>query len=258
MWDPDLDKQLKMIGQRENLPDNTAVPFLIEDWLPPMPGRQILVMGADDCTSANRIDQDAKEIMRYDSQDPSESTDSLGVVEFITGDPQSLPCDSHCFDLLICSFLSARMAITKERLQEFARLLRPDGHLLIMDNMVPGSRLRGKKARQLRAAGEYINSWMKLRNPQHKHYLSEDAWIDLLIDTQFSIRGTAIREKTEDFDTWAECYSPGRDGRIRLQAMLVQAPEKALGFLTPERSGDRIAFRLTELFILAMMGKGAE
>ena len=247
-----------MTGSRDNHPDNTAVSFLIEDWLTPMPGRQILVMGADDCTSANRIDQLAREMVSFDSKDPGESTNSTGVVEFITGDPQSLPPDSHRFDLLISPFLSARMAITREILQAFTRLLRSDGHLLIMDNMIPGSRLRGKKARQLRTAGEYINSWMKLRNPQHKHYLSEDAWIDLLTDTQFSIRGTAIREKTEDFDTWAECYSPGRDGRIRLQAMLVQAPEKALGFLTPERSGDRIAFRLTELFILAMMGKGAE
>ncbi|MFL7838278.1 MAG: class I SAM-dependent methyltransferase [Candidatus Promineifilaceae bacterium] len=248
-----------MTDQQDIYPDSTAVPFPIEAWLTPKPDRQILVLGVNDCPPANKIDQLAREIIvRYDSKDSGEPTNLSGVVEFDTGDPRSLPYDSHHFDLLICSFLSARMAVTKEGLQEFTRLLRPDGHLLIVDNVVPGSRLRGKKARQLRTAGEYINTWMRLRNSQHKPYLSEDNWIDLLTDAQFNIRQRATLEKPEDFDTWADRYSPSHDDRIRLQAMLVQAPEKVHGFLTPRKSGDRIAFRMTEIFILATMAPNAD
>jgi hypothetical protein len=61
-----------------------------------------------------------------------------------------------------------------------------------------------------------------------------------------------------DFDSWAGYYSPSPNNRLRLKAMLVQAPEKVRCFLTPLESGDRIAFRMTEVFILAKMARGAE
>jgi SAM-dependent methyltransferase len=250
-----------MTDQRGNHLDGTAVPFPIGDWLTPKSDSQILIVGADDVTSTNRSELLAREIALSDWRHSREKnsdgapTNSPARVEFITGVSRSLPYDSNRFDLLVCHFLSARIRITKETLQELARVLHPEGHLLIIDNVVPGSRLRGNKARQLRTAGDYINAWMRLRNSQHKLYLSEDAWIGLLTDAQFSIQQMSTLVKIEDFGTWVDCYSPDREDRIRLQAMLVQAPEKALGFLTPERSGDRIAFRLTELIILATMSK---
>ena len=99
---------------------------------------------------------------------------------------------------------------------------------------------------------------MKLRNPLHNNYLGQDDWNDLLADCNWKIQQTATRETPLDFYAWVNCFSPSTQNRLRLQAMLVQAPEKVYGFLTPLESGDRIAFRLTEIFILATMAKKTE
>lgn len=244
--------------------DQTAGPFATADWLSPTPGRHILVTGTYENTTTGSVDQLVEEILRRDTpnlgtnNDDRENSGRPSALEYYPGDPFALPYDSGRFDLVIVAFLSSRVEIKRELLQEFGRVIRPDGHLLIIDNLVPGSRLRGKKARQLRLAGEYVNAWMKLRNPQHNNYLSQDSWNHLLADCNWKIQQTAMHEIPHDFYAWVDCFSPSTQNRLRLQAMLVQAPEKVYGFLTPVESGDRIAFRLTEIFILATMAKKTE
>jgi len=50
-----------------------------------------------------------------------------------------------------------------------------------------------------------------------------------------------------------QLFSRERNDRLRLKAMLIQAPEKAREFLTPQFSGDRIRFHLPEITILATL-----
>jgi ubiquinone/menaquinone biosynthesis C-methylase UbiE len=237
---------------------------VLNDWLPAIPDRQILVIGSNEQITAGKTDQIVREILRVEALDFSgriEGSEILGsprTAEFNPDDPQGLPYDSGCFDLVVCTYLSASFDVKSETMREIGRVLRPDGYLLIIDNLVPGSRLRGKKARQMRQAGEYVNTWMRLRNPRHKKYLDQDSWIQLFEDTKGSIEQLTIFEMPQDFDTWADYYSPSPNNRLRLKAMLVQAPEKVRGFLTPVESGDRIAFHMTEVFILATMVRGAD
>jgi SAM-dependent methyltransferase len=245
-----MDEPLRMNNQPGANLGRTAVPFALEGWLPAMPDRQILIAGVNEDLAADRTNQFIEEIVAHDSHlrtnDPAES-----IILHKGSNPNSLPYEPDRFDLVICPFLSARTEIKRETLAEIGHVLRPDGHLLIIDNLVPGSRLRGKKARQLRTAGEYVNTWMRLRKTRHKRFLSQDAWFKLLADAQWNIQQLATHEMAQDFDAWADCCSPSPNNRLRLQAMLLQAPEKVFGFLTPLESGDRIAFRMTELFILA-------
>ena len=49
--------------------------------------------------------------------------------------------------------------------------------LAVVDNVVPGSRLRGKKAKIELEAGRYINAYEKLRDPSHGRCLSLDEWL---------------------------------------------------------------------------------
>jgi SAM-dependent methyltransferase len=259
-----MDKPLRINTQLNDGRENAALPFVLNDWLPAMPERQILVTVANEYGAAGRADLVVGEILKSDARAfPLGPDDSVNLVspctaELIPGGPYILPYDSGHFDLVICAFLSAGIEIRRETIQEISRVLRPDGYLLIIDNLVPGSRLRGKKARQMRQAGDYINAWMRLRNPRHKKYLDQDSWIQLLEDTKGGIEQLTTCEIPQDFDNWVDYYSPSSKNRLRLKAMLVQAPEKVRGFLTPVASGDRIAFRMTEAFILATMARGAD
>jgi hypothetical protein len=246
-----------------------ALPFAIDDCLSATPNRQILVINAVDSTAASSIEQFVDIIARYDklsinahdidgASNDGQLSKKRDAVKFVTGIAQASNFDSDSFDLLICPFHSARAEIKKEMLQEFGRLLRSRGQLLIIDNLVPGSTLRGKKASQLRAAGQYVNAWMRLWNSIHKNYLSQDTWVQLLIESQWHIQHMLTCKISQDFDEWVDRYSPGQENRVRLQAMLVQAPEKVHGFLTPVETGDRIAFHTTEIFILATMAGDSE
>ena len=199
----------------EAFDEKQDLPLEAREWLQPMADRQVLVLGAD-----NEL-------------------------------PCSLPYDGGRFDLVICDHVSASTEISRDMLSEIGRVLNADGRLLIVDTLVPGSRLRGKKARRLRDAGTYVNAWLRLRNPRHNRYLDQDAWIQRLTDSQWDIQQKTTREVVQDFDSWADAYVLSVNNRVHLRAMLIQAPEKVHSFLTPLSAGDRIAFRMIEVFILA-------
>jgi hypothetical protein len=238
----------------EELDDFAECSLPIADWLLPMPDRQVLVIDPNNDCMAGRVDRLVQKIGEHDLHTAADKAGVLskpGLTHFQPTASWALPYDSGQFDLAICAFISTAADIKREMLCEIGRVINADGHLLIVDYLVPGSRLRGKKARQLRAAENYINTWMWLRNSQHKRCLGQDAWKQRLTDSQWDMQQMVTRKVLQDFDTWADCYSLTEKNHIRLRAMLVQAPEKAHAFLTPLNSGDRIAFRMIEVFILS-------
>ena len=236
MRKPGMDK---LIAKSED--SRGAGPAVLDAWLPPKTGRRVLLVeGEKDSTSAAASDL-LQQLARQNTVTLGENDDLLSA----------LPFDSDQFDLVVCAFVSSSSKVGSETLQEIGRILKPDGELLIMDYLVPGSRLHGKKADRLRDAGEYINSWMRLRNPRHRCFLDQDSWERLLRNGQWDIKKMATQDVTMEFGAWASFYAPDDLNRLRLRAMLIQAPEKAHAFLTPLMSGDRIAFRMSEIFILA-------
>ena len=53
------------------------------------------------------------------------------------------------------------------------------------------------------------------------------------------------------FTPWAKRMKVSEENTLRLRAMLVQAPQLVVEFLTPDISGDTIEFQLTEAIIIA-------
>jgi SAM-dependent methyltransferase len=165
--------------------------------------------------------------------------------------PDNLPYRDKSFDLVVCHQFAHILSEPEAWLLEAARVLKPQGLIAISSYLVPGTRLRGKKARQLRQAADYLNAFWLLRDPSHRRFFSQSAWEDLLQGAGFYIQHLQTADQLFDFSTWvSEDSLTGKD-RLRLKAMLVQAPEKAREFLTPQFSGDRIRFRLPEITILA-------
>jgi hypothetical protein len=140
---------------------------------------------------------------------------------------------------------------TRAWLSEAARIICPQGLMVITSYLVPGTRLRGKKARKLRESAEYLNAFCQLRSPTHQGYYSQNSWEDLLLGVGFDLRHLETSDKLFDFARWADETALTSKDRLRLKVMLVQAPEKAREFLTLQFSGDRIQFRLPEISILA-------
>lgn len=163
-------------------------------------------------------------------------------------DVEDLPFAGGTFDLVTCRIAPHHFPDIGRFVMEAARVVTGGGLLAIVDNIVPGSRLRGKKADQVRLAGEYVNAFEKLRDPSHNRCLSRDEWLDALAAAGLVLVHEERLDKRISFESWAARHT--LEMRTRLKVMLLQAPEAAAAFLDPRVEGDLTSFRLQEgLFI---------
>lgn len=135
-------------------------------------------------------------------------------------------------------------------LAEAARQLPPGGQVSLCDWVVPGSRLRGKKAAAQRQAGAYVNVLLQWGRPAHGRALSQAEWEAALQQAGFVVTYGRCRRRRFHLDAWSARLALARADRLRLQALLVQAPAPVLDYLTPQMTGDRIAFHLQEILII--------
>jgi len=170
-----------------------------------------------------------------------------------TADAEKLPFADNEFDLVTCRIAAHHFPDNGRFLSEAARVLKPGGQMALVDNVVPGSRLRGKKAKLKIGAGKYVNAFEKLRDPSHHRALSVNEWLDLFVVAGFSDIHQETHRKKMDFDSWTNRMHVTSVDRIRLKAMLLQSPTAVADFLTPETTGDRIAFYLTEAIIIGRL-----
>lgn len=165
-------------------------------------------------------------------------------------DAENLPYIDASFDLVTCRIAAHHFPDVGRFLAEAARVLRPGGRLAVVDNVVPGSRLQGKKAQRQRDAGRYVNAFEKLRDPSHYRCLSLQEWEDILRTTGFELKHQETASKQIDFDDWSARMRVTADNHLRLRAMLLQAPEAVAEFLSPQAIGNKISFQLTEAILI--------
>ena len=181
-----------------------------------------------------------------------ELAEERGLTNVLTtaADAEDLPFPAGAFDLVTSRMAAHHFPRVDHFLAEAARVLRPDGVLLLVDNVVPGSTRRGKEARLQREAGRYVNAFDRLRDPSHQRSLSIYEWREALYAAGFAIEHEEVARKELDFGDWTARMGVAPDDATRLRAMLLQAPKEVLEFLTPVFRGDTIKFYLSEaLFV---------
>ena len=178
---------------------------------------------------------------------------SLPVVHVVQADAGQFPFAPDLFELVTCRIAAHHFPHVDRFLAESARVLRPGGLLALVDNVVPGSKLRGKKGRIQRRAGRYVNAFEKLRDPSHQRCLSIHGWRDAFYAAGFTIHHEEILPMALDFHAWTARMNVPPADAVRLHAMLRQAPKEVLEFLTPVFQGDKITFTLSEAIILGKL-----
>jgi SAM-dependent methyltransferase len=168
-------------------------------------------------------------------------------IAFTVGDVEDLPFGG-AFDLVTCRIAPHHFPDVSRFIAEAARVLRPGGLLAVVDNVVPGSQLRGKRADRQRQAGAYVNAFEKLRDPSHGRCLSYEEWGDALTAAGLALEAAETLDKRLTFETWATRHTP--EMQTRLRVMLLRAPAAAAEFLDPQTETGLTTFRLREgLFV---------
>jgi SAM-dependent methyltransferase len=164
------------------------------------------------------------------------------------GDVDDLPFGDDAFDAVTCRIAPHHFPDISRFIAEAARVLRPGGVLAVVDNVVPGSRLRGKKADRQREAGAYVNAFEKLRDPSHVRCLSYEEWLDAMAAAGLAVEVQETLDKRLTFETWAARHTP--EMQTRLRVLLLRAPAAAAEFLDPRTDTGLTTFRLREgLFV---------
>jgi ubiquinone/menaquinone biosynthesis C-methylase UbiE len=174
----------------------------------------------------------------------------LGV-DYTVADATALPFSADVFDLVTCRLSAKHFGDVQAFLAGCRRLLRPHGRLVLVDNVVPGSLLHGKRARRIRQSGDYINIFESLRDPRHVRYLSLDEWRQLFYETGLRLTGQRIVSKELDFHAWTARMQVPPLNAVRLEAMLRQAPQEVAEFLQPRLCDRQLRLTLREAVLVA-------
>jgi hypothetical protein len=162
--------------------------------------------------------------------------------------PSTDRCHCHTF------YYPSRQQLDGRTLcQQAAGELLPDGIISIRDVVVPGSRLRGKKANLQREAGQYVNTFLAYSGLGYGRGLSQPQWEEILFQAGFQIVISHTEAQTIDFQQWILPAKLPAGRVIRLKALLIQAPTLALEYLTPQIGADRITFQIYEIFIVGRL-----
>lgn len=159
---------------------------------------------------------------------------------FIKGNAYDLPFDDGTFDIVTSRLAAHHFASPGDFLDQAYRVLRSDGRLLVIDNIVPEG-----------PAGAWINDYEKQRDGSHEACLTELEWRDLL--TKHGFKQVAVQQypKRLDFTLWMGRMSIEGADTNALWEKLENAPEEVRSFLQPLTDKDGRYLTLHRLLAVA-------
>jgi len=168
----------------------------------------------------------------------------IGAVDF-------LPFPQRYFNLVTCRLAAHHFPDTGRFMAEVFRVLRTDGLLGLVDNVVLGSKRSGKLAAIQNNAGRYINAFDKLRDPSHERAMTVEEWRQNHYEAGFRIIHEEVYAKTIDFSDWVARMNVNEHDITRLKAMLLKAPDAVGDDRNPKHDGNRVTFDLHEAIFIS-------
>jgi ubiquinone/menaquinone biosynthesis C-methylase UbiE len=147
-----------------------------------------------------------------------------------------LPLRDQVFDLVTCRIAPHHFDSIPAFLEESRRVLKPDGWLGIVDNVVPPG-----------PVGDYINALERFRDPSHLRAWTMEQWQAALAQCGFAVVHHEMLAKSMAFDSWASRHDATMQALLR--AMLSETSSAVKEVLAPTVDG-ALGFQLWEgLFI---------
>lgn len=140
---------------------------------------------------------------------------NLRNISFLEGDAQELPCEAGSFDVVTCRQAPHHFPNIRRAVQEWARVLKPGGKLVLVDSISP-------EEPEIDASLDEIE---RLRDPSHVRNQRLSAWIALLNEAGFTISTTREWGIFLDIPSWTQ--------RMRTPAASVAMIEQRLHDATP-------------------------
>ena len=162
----------------------------------------------------------------------------LGNVLVEAAAAEDLKYLANSFDCITCRIAAHHFESIPDFLAGCGRILQDQGYLVIIDNVTPEG-----------VAGDYVNSFEKLRDPSHGQCLSVNQWQTALAEHGFVLTHLEILGKRMQFEPWASRHDETVQGYLRSLLELAHGPVR--GFLQPRWEDGQLTFGLQEGFMVA-------
>ena len=113
-------------------------------------------------------------------------------VWFIVADAENLPFLDGSFNAVTCRIAAHHFPQPHLFIQEAARVLKPGGKMILIDNVVPADD----------DIGHFVNTLEKLRDDSHGRCCSTEEFTIWATQAGLSLEKSRLRKKTFDFPTW--------------------------------------------------------
>ncbi|TCP30219.1 methyltransferase family protein [Scopulibacillus darangshiensis] len=113
---------------------------------------------------------------------------------YVIADAESLPFLDRTFDIVTCRIAPHHFPNPERFIKEVARVLKPNGSFLMIDNVVP----------EERNLAEFMNEMEKLRDESHVKCLSIEEWRKQFADAGLLETRSRSRKKPYQFQDWVK------------------------------------------------------
>jgi ubiquinone/menaquinone biosynthesis C-methylase UbiE len=152
----------------------------------------------------------------------------VGNAEYVIAAVEQLPFLDAAFDLVTVRIAPHHFADAGAAVHEMARVLRPGGRLVVIDNLAPDDP----------ALDTFMNEIEWRRDPSHVRAYSEMEWRRMLGDAGLVVTHIERDRKTHAFAEWAARAQMPDAARLELEHdMLAAAPEVRAYFAITAREG---------------------
>lgn len=166
---------------------------------------------------------------------------------FVVADAERLPFLDASFDLVTVRIAPHHYADVRAAVSEMARLLRPGGRLVVVDNIAPDDA-------QLDALA---NEWEKRRDPSHVREYTAGEWKTFITEAGLHITHLEMGRKSHDFAPWVERVQMPDAERAALERDMLAASGDVRAYFEIREEAGRVVSWTTEYLILRAE-KGAQ
>jgi len=184
------------------------------------------------------------EMLKAARQFISQSVDN---VSYVVADAENLPFLDQSFDAITCRIAAHHFPSPDRFMLEAARVLKPNGKLLFIDNIASENKL----------FDHYVNKLEQLRDRSHVRCYTLSEWSTWMKAAGFEEMNSRIRKKTLNFSSWVERTTESDEQMEEVKQHLLQASPEIHNYINLVRETDKIvSFAIDEWMVLLKKTKG--
>lgn len=151
-------------------------------------------------------------------------------VFYVVADAEALPFLGHSFDAVGCRIAAHHFPNPRAFVQEVARVLRPGGKFVLIDNIAPEEEVLDR----------FVNTLEKLRDTSHVRSYSRSEWLGWIREAGLEESQSRLRKKTFPYATWVRRTAESEEQVEQVTAHITGADAEIQAYFAVEKEGEEV------------------